>query len=133
VINDRENLLSPVRGFGPLSGFGTEKPKAPGPLPVAAQKRPGRESPGRLPDDRAGRRESSDFPPSRPHAGLMTKRAMVYRACLERDGVEWTSVVEHRCTNQLTGGHFTAHVCARFIEEGRETRVTCRTFIPGAT
>jgi hypothetical protein len=50
------------------------------------------------------------------------------RVCLERDGAESTSVVEHRCTDERTGKHFTANVCARCLELGRETRVTCRTF-----
>jgi hypothetical protein len=48
------------------------------------------------------------------------KRRLVCSVCLERDGVEWASVVEHRCTNELTGGHFTARVCARFIEGTRD-------------
>jgi hypothetical protein len=48
--------------------------------------------------------------------------------CLEADGVESAPVVEHRCTNEYTGKDFTAHVCARCLEVGRETRVTCRTF-----
>jgi hypothetical protein len=50
------------------------------------------------------------------------------RVCLERDGAESTSVVEHRCTDERTGKHFTANVCARCLKAGRETRVTCRTF-----
>jgi hypothetical protein len=51
------------------------------------------------------------------------------RVCLERDGIEATSVVEHRCTDERTGKHFTANVCVRCLEAGRETRVTCRTFV----
>jgi hypothetical protein len=58
------------------------------------------------------------------------KRPLVCRVCLERDGVESASVVEHRCTNEHTGKDFTAHVCARCLEVGHETRVTCRTFVP---
>jgi hypothetical protein len=50
------------------------------------------------------------------------------RVCLERDGIEATSVVEHRCTDERTGKHFAASVCVRCLEAGRETRVTCRTF-----
>jgi hypothetical protein len=50
------------------------------------------------------------------------------RVCTERDGIEATSVVEDRCTDERTGKHFTANVCARCLEAGRETRVTCRTF-----
>jgi hypothetical protein len=57
------------------------------------------------------------------------KRPMVCRACLEVDGVETSSVVEHRCINENTGKDFMAHVCARCLEAGRETRVTCRTFV----
>jgi hypothetical protein len=56
------------------------------------------------------------------------KSPMVCRVCLERDGVEAALVVEHRCTNQHIGKDFTAHVCARCLEAGRETRVTCRAF-----
>jgi hypothetical protein len=56
------------------------------------------------------------------------KRPLVCKVCLERDGVETVAVVEHRCTNERTGEEFTAHVCARCLEVGRETRVTCRTF-----
>jgi hypothetical protein len=55
---------------------------------------------------------------------------LLCRLCLESDGVESTSVVEHRCTDERTGKHFTANVCARCLEVGRETRVTCRTFTP---
>jgi hypothetical protein len=50
------------------------------------------------------------------------------RVCIERDGIESASVVEHRCTDERTGKHFTANVCARCLKAGRETRVTCRTF-----
>jgi hypothetical protein len=50
------------------------------------------------------------------------------RVCVERDGIESASVVEHRCTDERTGKHFTANVCAHCLEAGRETRVTCRTF-----
>lgn len=56
---------------------------------------------------------------------------LVCRVCLERDGVELASVVEHRCTNERTGVEFTAHVCARCLEVARETRVTCRSFTRG--
>ena len=55
-------------------------------------------------------------------------RTFLCQVCLERDGVESTSVVEHRCTDERTGKHFTANVCARCLEADRETRVTCRTF-----
>jgi hypothetical protein len=51
------------------------------------------------------------------------------RLCLDHDGVETASVVEHRCTDERTGKHFTTNVCARCLEAGRETRVTCRTFV----
>jgi hypothetical protein len=50
------------------------------------------------------------------------------RVCVERDGIESASVVEHRCTDERTGKHFTANVCACCLKAGRETRVTCRTF-----
>jgi hypothetical protein len=58
----------------------------------------------------------------------MMKRPLVCRVCLHRDGVVSASVVEHLCTNERTGKDFTAQVCARCLEIGRETRVTCRTF-----
>jgi hypothetical protein len=63
--------------------------------------------------------------------GPVMKRPLVCRVCLDRDDVESASVVEHRCINEHTGKDFTAHVCARCLEVRRETRVTCRTFIPG--
>lgn len=56
------------------------------------------------------------------------KRPLVCGVCLEADGVESAAVVEHRCTNEHTGKDFTAHVCARCLKAGRETRVTCRSF-----
>jgi hypothetical protein len=49
-------------------------------------------------------------------------------SCLEQDGVESRAVIEHRCTNDQTGKRFTAFVCARCLNSGRETRVTCRSF-----
>lgn len=49
---------------------------------------------------------------------------------LRTDGIASDAVVEHRCTNEQTGVHFTAFVCKRCLDQGRETRVTCRTFIP---
>lgn len=58
------------------------------------------------------------------------KRPMVCRVCLEADGAESASVVEHRCTNEQTTKAFKAFVCARCLEAGRVTRVTCRTFAP---
>jgi hypothetical protein len=48
--------------------------------------------------------------------------------CLDHDGVETASVVEHPCLDERSGKRFTANVCARCLEAGRETRVTCRTF-----
>ena len=63
-----------------------------------------------------------------PTAGLMMSGTYSCRVCLERDGAESTSVVEHRCTDERTGKGFTANVCARCLKAGRETRVTCRTF-----
>jgi hypothetical protein len=59
----------------------------------------------------------------------MTISTFLCRVCLEREGIEATSAVEHRCTDERTGKHFTANVCARCLEAGRETRVTCRTFV----
>jgi hypothetical protein len=55
-------------------------------------------------------------------------RTFLCQVCLERDGVESASVVEHRCTDERTGKHFTANVCACCLKAGRDTRVTCRTF-----
>jgi hypothetical protein len=42
--------------------------------------------------------------------------------------VDGGAVVEHRCVNDQTGKRFTAFVCARCLELGRETKVTCRSF-----
>jgi hypothetical protein len=55
---------------------------------------------------------------------------MLCKLCFQKDGVESSNVVEHRCTNARTGRDFTAFVCALCLEANRETRVTCRTFIP---
>jgi hypothetical protein len=54
---------------------------------------------------------------------------LICKICFERDGIVSHAVVEHRCTNDQTGKHFTALVCKRCLDAGRETRVTCRTFI----
>ncbi len=51
------------------------------------------------------------------------------KTCFERDGVATADVLEHLCTNDRTGARFTAFVCARCLVAGRETRVTCRTFV----
>jgi len=53
---------------------------------------------------------------------------LLCRVCFEWDSVDSSSAVEHRCLDERTGRHFTATVCARCLEVGRETRVTCRTF-----
>lgn len=53
---------------------------------------------------------------------------LICKPCLERDAVVSGVVVEHRCTNPHTGKQFDAYVCKRCLDEGRETRVTCRTF-----
>jgi hypothetical protein len=55
-------------------------------------------------------------------------RTILCQVCLERDGVESTSVVEHVCVDERSGKHFTANVCVRCLKAGRQTRVTCRTF-----
>ena len=49
--------------------------------------------------------------------------------CLELDGVVAKDVVAHLCRNRRTGREFVAFVCARCLDMGRETRVTCRTFL----
>jgi hypothetical protein len=54
---------------------------------------------------------------------------MICKVCLEREGIYSEAVMEHKCTNERTGKRFSAHVCERCLEKGRETRVTCRTFI----
>jgi hypothetical protein len=76
------------------------------------------------------RRRGHPAPASSPIARLTIMGKLLCRRCLEGDGAESTSVVEHRCTDERTGKHFTANVCARCLEAGRETRVTCRTFTP---
>ena len=60
----------------------------------------------------------------------MTSRPFSCKQCFEKDDVPTADVVEHRCTDDCTGKHFIAFVCARCLEVGRETRVTCRTFVP---
>jgi hypothetical protein len=75
-----------------------------------------------------GRRKSLGFPPPVPTGSASS---LACKACLEGDGtVSAAAVVEHRCTNARTGKDFTAFVCARCLDAGRETRVTCRTFVP---
>jgi hypothetical protein len=73
------------------------------------------------------RRETSALPPPVPTG---TTGSLVCRPCLERDGRVSKVVVEHRCINVRTGKDFTAFICARCMEAGRVTRVTCRTFTP---
>jgi hypothetical protein len=60
----------------------------------------------------------------------MANPPLICKTCFRRDGVATADVIEHRCTNDRTGKHFTAFVCARCLEAGRETRVTCRAFVP---
>jgi len=54
---------------------------------------------------------------------------LVCRTCLEEDDAASSATVQHLCTNERTGKKFDAFVCARCLEQGRETRVTCRTFV----
>jgi hypothetical protein len=54
---------------------------------------------------------------------------LVCRTCLEEDDARSSATVQHLCTNERTGKKFDAFVCARCLERGRETRVTCRTFV----
>ncbi|MGJ4960177.1 hypothetical protein ACQR1H_31390 [Bradyrhizobium sp. HKCCYLRH2015] len=54
---------------------------------------------------------------------------LVCRTCRDEDGVASSRTVQHRCTNERTQKTFDAFVCARCLEAGRETRVTCRTFV----
>jgi hypothetical protein len=60
----------------------------------------------------------------------LANRSPICKRCFETDGVVTTNVVEHRCINDRAGTQFTAFVCAHCLDSGRETRVTCRTFIP---
>jgi len=53
------------------------------------------------------------------------------KTCFQLDGVETRAVVEATVANAVTGAKFDALVCARCFSEGRETRVTCRTFESG--
>ena len=54
---------------------------------------------------------------------------MICKICLERDGIFSEAVVEHVSVNERTGEQFSAHVCERCLDKGKETRVTCRTFL----
>jgi hypothetical protein len=56
--------------------------------------------------------------------------SFICKLCFERDGIATDAIVEHRCTNERSGAQFTAFVCERCLDWGRETRVTCRTFVP---
>jgi hypothetical protein len=59
----------------------------------------------------------------------VSNNAQVCRICLELDGVPTNSVTLSKCANDRTGQQFDAYVCERCLEAGRETRVTCRTFV----
>jgi hypothetical protein len=59
----------------------------------------------------------------------VSNNAQVCRICLELDGVPTSSVTLNQCTNDRTGQRFDAYVCGRCLKAGRETRVTCRTFV----
>jgi hypothetical protein len=61
--------------------------------------------------------------------GSVEVTMFVCKLCLDRDGVVSDAVTEHHCTNDQTGKQFTAFVCARCLEAGRVTRLTCRTFV----
>jgi hypothetical protein len=74
-----------------------------------------------------------DSGPHRSDKAPVANPPLICKLCFEKDRVATTSVVEHRCTNDRTGGVFTAFVCARCLRAGRETRVTCRTFISSET
>lgn len=50
------------------------------------------------------------------------------KTCFQLDGVVTRAVVEAFAANEATGVRFKAFVCARCLSEGREMRVTCRTF-----
>ena len=54
---------------------------------------------------------------------------LICRTCLGKDSATSSVIVQHLCTNEVTGKQFDAFVCARCLEEGQETRVTCRTFM----
>lgn len=54
---------------------------------------------------------------------------LICRICLDEDGATSPATVQHPCINEHTGKEFDAFVCARCLENGRETRVTCRTFV----
>jgi hypothetical protein len=60
----------------------------------------------------------------------MTDQPFICKTCFEADGVVTADVVEHHCKNGRTGKQFTAFVCSHCLKADRETRVTCRTFIP---
>lgn len=51
------------------------------------------------------------------------------KLCQEINGIKINVVVDHRWFNDRTGRHFTAPACARCLQAGRVTRVTCRTFV----
>jgi hypothetical protein len=74
---------------------------------------------------------------SQPFAETVRRRNQVIsmggficKLCFERDGIATDAVVERRCTNERTGKQFAAFVCKHCLDWGRETRVTCRTFVP---
>jgi hypothetical protein len=69
-------------------------------------------------------RSATDDRPEEPKVA-----GFVCRMCLEMDGILSSAVVERRCTNDRMGKQFKAYVCARCLDIGRETRVTCRTFV----
>lgn len=54
---------------------------------------------------------------------------LICKVCVKKDGVASAAVVEHLCTNPTTGKQFKTYVCKQCLEAGRETRVTCQTFM----
>jgi hypothetical protein len=63
-------------------------------------------------------------------ANGVASEKLICKVCREDCGTVSDRVVKHLCTNVHTGKQFTAYVCERCLDSGRETRVTCRTFIP---
>ena len=72
----------------------------------------------------------SYLPSDRPSLGESRNYGQpICKLCAELDGISSSTIVAYDCTNRHTGKHFSAYVCKNCLDAGRETRVTCRSFV----
>jgi hypothetical protein len=61
-----------------------------------------------------------------------TRQVAICRTCLAEDGVSNSKVLKKMISHPMLKNHYPRMVCAACWERGRETPVTCRTFVPSA-